>query len=246
MERSERRPAWRFLALAHPRQENRSSPHPNDAGASSATRILPGVPTQSEQKALTFVAMIVLLGGVVRVVRAGSTPSSSAMEQQAIARQATAVDSAAARAKARPPRGGRAPRARRAAADSGRGGNASGAGAASAPVQAQGIGGFPPPGPRIDVDYRPNPLRAATEVSRSGKLPEAARGLVDLDRASEQEIDVLPRVGPALARRLVANRDSFGAFGGLEALGRVKGFGPATRKRLSPLVTFSGRPSSRP
>jgi len=70
--------------------------------------------------------------------------------------------------------------------------------------------------------------------------------LIDLDRASEREIDALPRVGPALARRLVANRDSFGAFGSLEALGRVRGFGPATRKRLSPLVTFSGGPSSRP
>jgi competence protein ComEA len=70
--------------------------------------------------------------------------------------------------------------------------------------------------------------------------------LVDLDRASELEIDRLPRIGPALARRLVANRDSFGAFGSLEALGRVKGFGPATRKRLATLVTFSDRPSSRP
>ncbi len=81
---------------------------------------------------------------------------------------------------------------------------------------------------------------------RGAAAPTGMRDLVDLDRASEREIDVLPRVGPALARRLVANRDSFGAFGSLEALGRVKGFGPATRKRLSPLVTFSGRPSSRP
>jgi competence protein ComEA len=69
---------------------------------------------------------------------------------------------------------------------------------------------------------------------------------VDLDRAAEREIDALPRIGPALARRLVANRDSFGPFGSIEALGRVKGFGPAIRKRIAPLVTFSGRPSSRP
>jgi len=69
---------------------------------------------------------------------------------------------------------------------------------------------------------------------------------VDLDRATEREIEVLPWVGPALARRIVANRDSFGPFGTIEALGRVKGVGPATRKRLAALVTFSGAPSSRP
>jgi competence protein ComEA len=199
------------------------------------------VPTPSEQKALTFVAMIVLLGGAVRVVRAGSTPSASAMEQQALARQATAVDSAATSSRARPRTGGRSSRSRRTSADSSRGGSATGAAA-----PAQGIGGYPPPGPRIDVDYRTNLRRQGSAVSQNAIVPDAGRPLVDLDRASEQEIDVLPRVGPALARRLVANRDSFGAFGGLEALGRVKGFGPATRKRLSPLVTFSGRPSSRP
>jgi competence protein ComEA len=108
------------------------------------------------------------------------------------------------------------------------------------------LGGFPPAGPRIDVDYRTNRQLSVSEVIRFGGMPDATREVVDLDRAFEREIDLLPRVGPALARRLVANRDSFGPFGSLEALGRVKGFGPATRKRLAPLVTFSGRPSSRP
>jgi competence protein ComEA len=44
---------------------------------------------------------------------------------------------------------------------------------------------------------------------------------VDLDRATALEIDVLPWVGPALAGRIVANRDSFGPFGSLEGLGRA-------------------------
>ena len=205
------------------------------------------VPTPSEQKALTFVAMVVLLGGAVRVVRAGNTSDSSAMEQQALARQATAVDSAAATSRARP-RGGRGSRSKRAVTDSTRPGAPPGASeAAGSPVRAQGLGGFPPPGPRIDVDYRiANPQRAGSGVSGSALLPIAGAAVLDLDQASELEIERLPRIGPALARRLVANRDSFGAFGTLEALARVKGFGPATRKRLSPLVTFSGRPSSRP
>jgi competence protein ComEA len=69
-------------------------------------------------------------------------------------------------------------------------------------------------------------------------------GRIDLDVASVAELDRLPRVGPALAARLVANRDSFGAFGSLEALRRVRGMGPATLRLLAPRVTFSGRPAS--
>ena len=210
------------------------------------------MPTPSEQKALAFVAMIVLLGGVVRVVRAGAPSAPDVQEQQALARQATAVESAAASSRARLPRGGRSGRPARGARDRGSAGSgarglAAGASGAAGTGAEQGWNGFPPPSPRIDVDYRTNRPDRPSRVIEGGHDPSApAASLVDLDRAAEREIDVLPRVGPALARRLVANRDSFGAFGSLEALGRVRGFGPATRKRLAPLVTFSGRPSSRP
>jgi competence protein ComEA len=57
----------------------------------------------------------------------------------------------------------------------------------------------------------------------------------------EAEIERLPRIGPALAHRIVANRDSAGPFGGLEGLRRVRGVGAATLKLLGPLVTFSGQ-----
>jgi competence protein ComEA len=62
---------------------------------------------------------------------------------------------------------------------------------------------------------------------------------IDVDVASAEELDALPRVGPALAARIVANRDSLGPFGSLQALQRVKGIGPALATGLSPYVTFS-------
>ena len=40
----------------------------------------------------------------------------------------------------------------------------------------------------------------------------------------------------------VANRDSLGPFGSLNALGQVRGIGPAMLKLLDPLVSFSARP----
>ena len=69
--------------------------------------------------------------------------------------------------------------------------------------------------------------------------------LVDVDVASADELERLPRIGPALAARIVANRDSLGAFGSLEEFGRVRGVGPATLKLLQPVTTFSGRVRSR-
>jgi competence protein ComEA len=77
------------------------------------------------------------------------------------------------------------------------------------------------------------------------KHPPKARGgtpLIDVDYASVEELEVLPHVGPALAARIVTNRQAGGRFGSLDSLvARVKGIGPVTATVLRPLVTFGGR-----
>ena len=201
--------------------------------------------TPSEQKALAFVAMIVLLGGVVRVVRAGGPPNASLVEQQALARQASSADSAAAAPKGRKTRAKGGGRLRKAPSEPTVIGGVASVPPGSPSPDGLSRDGFPPPSPRIDVDYRNNRPNLMSGVSPSRASGRTAREPVDLDRATAGEIDVLPWVGPALAGRIVANRDSFGPYGSLEALGRVKGVGSATRKRLAALVTFSGVPSSR-
>ena len=69
---------------------------------------------------------------------------------------------------------------------------------------------------------------------------------VDIDRASAQELEALPGIGPALAQRIINDRAANGPYGSLTELQRVKGIGPALSKRLTSHVTFSGtpRPSS--
>ncbi len=79
-------------------------------------------------------------------------------------------------------------------------------------------------------------------ASRAQPSPGESFAVIDVDVASAEELESLPRVGPTLAQRIVANRDSLGVFGSLEALGEVRGIGPAMLKVLSPLVAFSGRP----
>jgi competence ComEA-like helix-hairpin-helix protein len=200
------------------------------------------MPTPSEQKALAFVALVILLGGAVRVVRGGALapPAPTLGEQQALARQAFAANSTAADHQVAVRRKGRKARGltqeRR---DTGAAGLPTGA--------SQGLQldkrGFPPPYQRIDTDVgsvRVKPTPPPSTLERRS-APERRSGLLDLDTATEQEIDALPHVGPSLARRIVANRDSLGPFGSIAALRRVRGIGPATLERLGSLVTFSGQ-----
>jgi competence protein ComEA len=196
------------------------------------------MPTPAEQKALAFVAMVVLLGGAVRVVRGGilSRPAPTLVEQQALARQAySANSSAVVRATNKTAKSRKGRRVSREGTDSGA--IAPGTGVIRAQLDSRG---FPPPSPRIDVSAGAPPWGLGIPPTARGRTGPAAAP-IDLDTATEAEIERLPRIGPALAHRIVANRDSAGPFGGLEGLRRVRGVGAATLKLLGPLVTFSGQ-----
>lgn len=84
---------------------------------------------------------------------------------------------------------------------------------------------------------------AQRERSMALGRPLGATERIDADRAGVRELERLPGVGPAMARRIVADRESRGAFGGIAGLDRVAGIGPATLARLAPHLTFSGRPA---
>ena len=66
-----------------------------------------------------------------------------------------------------------------------------------------------------------------------------APAIIDLDVATAEQIETLRYIGPAMAKRIVADRDSLGPFGSLEEFQRVKGIGPKLAARLDSSVTFS-------
>jgi hypothetical protein len=72
--------------------------------------------------------------------------------------------------------------------------------------------------------------------------PKAPAAPVDVDRATASELEALPRIGPALAKRIVEDRELRGPFGSLDGFQRVRGVGPAMAAALSASVTFSGTP----
>ena len=92
----------------------------------------------------------------------------------------------------------------------------------------------------LQVPGQPANPRAHADSARRLSRPLAPGERVDLDRAGAAELVRLPRIGPALARTIVADREANGPFGGLEGLGRVRGIGPGTLRLLEPHAGFSG------
>lgn len=62
---------------------------------------------------------------------------------------------------------------------------------------------------------------------------------VDLNRASAQEFEELPGIGPVLAERIVDYRKSGKTFRTIEDLRVVKGIGKKKFERIRPLVTVT-------
>lgn len=78
-------------------------------------------------------------------------------------------------------------------------------------------------------------------VTRPGEPPppEAAGppGKVNLNTATAAELETLPGVGPVLAERILARRQSRGRFTSVRQLMEVEGFGPKKYEALKDLVT---------
>jgi competence protein ComEA len=89
----------------------------------------------------------------------------------------------------------------------------------------------------------PGAPRAHRDSSLASGRPLAAGERIDLDRADAVEIARLPRVGFALARTIVADRNARGPFGSLESLDRVAGIGPGLLAAIAMNATFSGMPT---
>jgi competence protein ComEA len=62
--------------------------------------------------------------------------------------------------------------------------------------------------------------------------------LININTANADEIDQLPGIGPALAERIVAYRESNGPFASLDDLDQVEGIGPDVLTDIANLIEF--------
>ncbi len=65
----------------------------------------------------------------------------------------------------------------------------------------------------------------------------SAQGVVNINTASVQELQLLPRIGPALSQRIVDFREANGPFARIEDIEDVPDIGPATFEAIRDLIT---------
>lgn len=79
----------------------------------------------------------------------------------------------------------------------------------------------------------PQPARTLTA---SGSAQKGST-LVNINTATAEELQSLPRIGPAMAQRIIAWREAHGGFRSVDELDAVPGIGPSMLENLRPLVT---------
>jgi competence protein ComEA len=82
----------------------------------------------------------------------------------------------------------------------------------------------------------------AAERAEQASRPLGAAERLDPNTASATELERLPRVGPGLAARIVARRESAGPFRTLADLDSVPGVGPALLAEVAPHLALAPAP----
>ena len=88
-------------------------------------------------------------------------------------------------------------------------------------------------------------IAALALASASGRVaaqePPGSGGLVNVNTATAEQLELLPGIGPARARAILELRRARGGFKSVEELEEVDGIGPAALERLRPHVTLTGK-----
>jgi len=92
---------------------------------------------------------------------------------------------------------------------------------------------------RVLVDAEQVRIPTPEESAEAGgSASTTGDGLIRLNSADQSALETLPRVGPAMAARILALRQERGGFRSVEELLDVSGIGDKTFEALRPLVTL--------
>lgn len=95
----------------------------------------------------------------------------------------------------------------------------------------------------LELEAASRIFRELSAVQPSGGQGEGASresviAAVDLNTASQQDLERLPRIGPKMAQRILSYREEHGGFGSVEELKRIKGIGDKTYKEIKPYIVL--------
>ncbi len=90
--------------------------------------------------------------------------------------------------------------------------------------------------PKVGEHVAPAPVNDPATGSGSGG-GAAPSGPIDLNTASQAQLETLPGIGPSLAQAIIAARSRLGGFRSVDDLREVRGIGDRRLADLRPLVT---------
>lgn len=109
--------------------------------------------------------------------------------------------------------------------------------------------------PLVDGQKIEIPLHSPTAIPQISQLssppfepsgvqnPTAtASSLININTASQAELETLPGVGPKIAQNILAYRDANGPFHSVEQIQLVDGIGPALFAKIKDLITVGSSP----
>lgn len=109
---------------------------------------------------------------------------------------------------------------------------------------------IPPEQPRAGSDMSVDASQTLTaddiptprsSPSRSAKLRNPGEGVVDINAGTLSDLERLPGVGPATAKKIVDYREEHGGFNTIDELMEVRGIGPAKLRKMKPFVVLHAR-----
>lgn len=86
--------------------------------------------------------------------------------------------------------------------------------------------------PQEETKVSSIPLQPTQQTFQANPSPR-----IDINTASQTELESLPGIGPVLAQRIIAYRQEHGAFARSEDIVAVPGIGEATYERIKNLIT---------
>lgn len=81
---------------------------------------------------------------------------------------------------------------------------------------------------------------SGAQAKTAPKASAAATAQVNLNTATVAQLETLPGIGAATAKRIIEHRQKNGAFKKIEELMNIKGIGEKSFLKLKPLVTVAG------
>ena len=95
----------------------------------------------------------------------------------------------------------------------------------------------PPTDSQLPIADNPSSTPTRQPSAANSPPPAASAGPININTASQAELETLPRIGPAIALRIIEYRGTYGPFARIEDIKNVKGIGDATFNAIKDYIT---------